>query len=109
MSKLAVVIKTRTRPGQRAAVYRLYEKHLAPRAAENHGQEVAAFCLDENDADVFYLFEIYASRAAFEQAGQQPWFWDYMQEAGPLLAGQPEVGLAQPAWAKGLPLEAAAR
>ncbi len=102
MPKLAVVIKTKTLPGQRDAVYRLYEQHLAPHAAENYGQETAAVCLDENDADTFYLFEIYSSREAFEQAGQRPWFWSYMQAAGPLLAGQPEVGLARPVWAKGL-------
>ena len=69
MPKLAVVIKTKTLPGQRDAVYRLYEQHLAPHAAENYGQETAAVCLDENDADTFYLFEIYSSREAFEQAG----------------------------------------
>lgn len=103
MSKLAILIKTRTQPGQRAAVYQLFEKHLAPRAAQNQGQAAAAFCLDETDPDTFYLFELYASREAFEQAGQQPWFWDYMKEAGPLLAGQPEVSLAHPAWVKGLP------
>jgi hypothetical protein len=30
-----------------------------------------------------------------------PWFWAYMAEVGPLLAGEPEVTMAAPAWAKG--------
>lgn len=104
MSKVAVVIKTRTQPGQREAMRRLYEQHLAPRARENAEQEVVCVCLDANDPDVMYLFEIYASPAAFEKNGQSPWFWEYMQAAGPLLAGQPEVGIAQPVWAKGAAL-----
>ena len=57
MSKLAVLVKTRTQPGKRAEVRRLYEKHLAPRAPENQAQEVVVFCEDQNDPDAFYLYE----------------------------------------------------
>jgi quinol monooxygenase YgiN len=64
-------------------------------------QELIVFSYDAQDPDVFYLFEIYSSQEAFQTASQAPWFWEYMGAAGPLLAGQPEVVMAAPVWAKG--------
>jgi quinol monooxygenase YgiN len=102
MSKLAMLIKTKTQPGQRDAVRALYEKMLAPRAAENKGQELVVFSYDPQDADVFYLFEIYSSKETLELSSQAPWFWEYMGAAGPLLDGQPEVVMLSPVWGKGV-------
>lgn len=102
MPKLALIIKTRTQPGKRDEVRQLYEKMLAPRALENAAQEFVAMNYDANDADVFYLYEIYASQEAFQASSQAPWFWEYMGAAGPLLDGQPEVMMATPMWAKGI-------
>lgn len=102
MSKLAMIIKTRTQPGKRADVAALYQDHLAPRAGANPEQEVVVWCDDAHDPDVFYLFEIYASREAMGANAQAPWFAEYMAATGPLLAAEPEVGMAVPAWSKGL-------
>ena len=102
MSKLALFIKTKCQPGKRDEVRQLWEKHLKPHSAENTGQEVYAFCYDNNDENILYLFEIYSNQEAFGTAAQQPWFGAYMQEAGPLLDGQPEVGMAEPLFTKGL-------
>lgn len=51
---------------------------------------------------MFYLFEIYRSAEAMQANSQQPWFFEYLGKVGPLLAGEPEVTLASPGWAKGL-------
>lgn len=108
MSKQVVLVKTLTQPGQRDAVRQLFERHLAARAHANPAQEVVVWCADDQHPDGFYLFEIYASREAFQanaQAGWQAgWFQAYLAEAQPLLAGQPEVVLASPLWAKGVAL-----
>lgn len=104
MSKVAMVIKTKTLPGKREEVRQLYEKHLAPRAQANAAQELVLWCADEMDADTFYLFEVYRDQAATQANAQASWFWDYMKEVQPLLAGQPEVALATPLWAKGFVL-----
>lgn len=104
MSKVAMVIKTKTQPGKREEVRQLYEKHLAPRAQANAAQELVLWCADEMDADTFYLFEIYSNQAATQANAQSSWFWDYLKEVQPLLAGQPEVALAAPVWAKGFAL-----
>jgi hypothetical protein len=82
MSKLAMIVKTKTQPNQRVEALHLFEKHLAQRAQ--------------------------ASRDAFQangQAGfQEGWFLAYMQEVQPLLAGEPTVIMATPQWAKGIQL-----
>ena len=101
MSKLALVIKTTCQPGKRDQVRTLWEKHLKPGAIANDAQEVYFYCHDDQDENVLYLFEIYSDREAFGQAAQSPAFAGYMQEVGPLLAGEPQVGMATPLWAKG--------
>ncbi len=104
MDKLALFVKTRTQPGQRDQLRAMFQKHLAPRAEANRAQEVVIWCDDEHDLNVFYLFEVYSDRKAFEEnsqaASQAGWFAEYMKEAMPLLAGQPEVIFATPRWAK---------
>jgi quinol monooxygenase YgiN len=102
MSKLAMIIKTRTQPGKRAEVAALYQAHLAPRAVENAEQETVVWCDDVHDPDVFYLFEIYSSQEAMGRNAQAPWFAEYMTQVGPLLAAEPEVGMATPNWNIGL-------
>jgi quinol monooxygenase YgiN len=104
MAKLAVMVKTRTQPGKRDDVRRLWDAHLRPRVEANAAQEVYFFCEDANDPDVFYLFEIYANPEAMEANGQSPWFADYMAAVGPLLTDQSEVAIATPTWAKGASL-----
>ena len=102
MSKLAMIIKTRTQPGKRAEVATLYQEYLAPRAEQNEEQEVVVWCNDAHDPDVFYLFEIYANQEAMGANAQSPWFAEYMAAAGPLLAGEPDVAMALPTWSSGL-------
>ena len=102
MAKLALIIKSRTQPDRRADVYRLYREHMAPRAEENDSQEVVVWCDDAADSDAFYLFEIYRDQETFTANAQAPWFADYMAAAGPLLAAEPEVVMAAPAWATGI-------
>lgn len=104
MSKVAMVIKSKTQPGKREEVWQLYEKHLVARAQANAAQEVVVWCADDMDADTFYLFEIYGDRAAPQANAQAAWFWDYMREVQPLLADQSEVAITTPVWAKGIAL-----
>jgi quinol monooxygenase YgiN len=101
MAKLAMLVTTRTKPGKRDEVRRLYEQRLVPRAEENDAQEVVVWCADHADPDVFHLFEIYRDSEAAQASSQAPWFWEYLTEVGPLLEGQPEVRTAEPTWAKG--------
>ena len=93
MSKLAMVIRTKTQPGKRDDVRALYESHLAPLAEANEAQQLVVWCDDDGDPDTFFLFEIYGDRAALEANAGSPAFGEYMAWgrpagalAGPLLA-----------------------
>lgn len=99
--KLAMIVTTRTQPGARAEVHDAFLRHLAPRALANDAQELVLWC-DDNDPDVFHLVEIYDSPDAAAEAGQAPWFWEYLAAVGPLLQGEPVIRTATPVWAKGL-------
>ena len=102
MSKVVMIVRTTTQPGKRDEVAALYRQHLAPRAEANDAQEVAVWCDDAHDPDVFYLFEVYASQEAMGANAQAPWFGEYLAAVGPLLRAEPEVMMAAPGWSKGI-------
>lgn len=104
MAKLALIIKTTCQPGKRDEVRALWDAQLRPRLEANDGQEVYFFCNDDQNENVFYLFELYNNRELFQEQSQAPWFWEYMGQVGPLLDGQPEVAMTTPVWAKGATL-----
>ncbi len=103
MGDLAMIVTTKALPGKRDELYALYQRDLAPRAAANDAQEVVVWCADEQDPDTFHLFEIYRDMAALGANAQADWFAAYLAEAGPLLAGEPQVRMAAPRWSKGTP------
>lgn len=95
-------ITSRAAPGKRDELYALYQDHLAPRAEANPAQEVVVWCADQQDEDVFVLFEIYGDAGALGENAKSDWFADYMAAAMPLLAGEPQVVMATPKWSTGL-------
>lgn len=97
-----MIIRSRARPGKRDELFELYEEHLAPRADANESQEVVVWCADQQDPDVFVLFELYGDADALGANAGADWFATYMQAAMPLLAGQPQVTTATPLWSKGV-------
>jgi len=103
VSRLAMIITSRSQPGKRDELFQLYREHLAPRAEENASQEVVVWAADQHDPDTFHLFEVYSDAAAMGENATADWFGAYMQAAGPLLAGEPRVVMAAPLWSKGLP------
>jgi len=102
MSKITMIVKTKAQPGKREEVLRLWQKHLQTAAEANPHQELIVYAFDAADPNTFYLFEVYSSQEALEQNSRNPAFWSYMQEAMPLLDGQPEVSTATAMWAKGV-------
>lgn len=101
MAKLAMIVKTKCQAGKRDEVRRLWDEHLKERALANEAQEVIFYCYDNQNENVFYLFEIYSSPQAVEESSKAPWFWDYMKAVGTLLDGQPEVMTSTPVYTKG--------
>lgn len=102
MTKLAMFITSTAQPGKRDELYDLYQQHLAPRAEANPRQEVVVWCEDQQDPDVFHLFEIYSDADTFNANAGSEFFAAYMEEAGPLLAAEPRVQLITPRWSMGV-------
>lgn len=102
MGTLAIVVKTTTQPGKRDEVHRLYREMMAPRAEENEAQEVVVWCADGNDADSFFLFEMYRDMEAMRANAGAEWFGEYMSAVAPMLAGESEVLMGTPLWSTGL-------
>lgn len=102
MGELAIIVRSKSKPGRRDDIKSLYDRMMAPQAMENDAQEVVVWCADQHDPDAFFLFEIYRDAAAMGANAQAEWFGEYMAQAGPLLAGEPEVSMATPLWSKGV-------
>ncbi len=101
MSKAALFIKQRALPGKRDEVRRVCEKHLKPRVVANPAHEAYFYCFDDNDPDAICVFQQYADRVSSQEFLEAPWYATYVNEVSPLLAGQPEIIVATPVWAKG--------
>lgn len=102
MTHIATIVSGRTKPGKRERLLELFERHLGPRAQANAGQPVVIWLADIQDENSFHLFEIYSDSSAMEENSKADWFWAYMQQAAPLLDGQPSMRMASPRWAKGV-------
>ena len=104
MTRLGMIISSTARPGKRNELYDLYREHLAPRAEANENQEVVVWSEDQQNEDVFHLFELYRDAESFQANAGSEFFAAYMEKAMPLLAGEPEVRLVNPRWATGVEL-----
>ena len=100
MADLALFITVRTKPGKREELKALWEAHLKPRATANDAQSHYVYAFDAQDENTIRIMEIYETRAAFEENAATNWFATYMQEAMPLLEGEPEIYMATPQWVK---------
>lgn len=98
VQKLAIMVNGKAQPGKRDDVRRLFEQHLAPRAASHHAREIVVWCADASDSNAFYLFEVYRDASAME--ADALWFGGYIAAVGTLLAGMPETNTAVPGWTK---------
>jgi quinol monooxygenase YgiN len=99
MTKVAVFVTTKTKPGRRDEVRVLWEKHLKQRAAANAAQETYFFCYDNRDPDTFHLFEVYADPSALAANATADWFAAYLSEVGPLIE-ETAFHEATPIWVK---------
>lgn len=102
MGDVALFISGQAQPGRRDEIRQLYLDMLAPHAVANEAQEVVVWCADQHDPDRFHLFEIYRDAESFGHNAQSAEFAAYMGAVGPLLAGEPSVAMASPAWATGI-------
>jgi quinol monooxygenase YgiN len=101
MSKVAMLLRVTTKPGQRDELRKLWDTHLRARVEASNAQELYLVVEDAADPETLHLVEVYGDPDGVARNAQAPWFAEYMRAAGPLLAGPPTVASGRPVWAKG--------
>src|SRR5690242_9691067 len=79
VSKVAVLIKITTKPGQRAELRKLWDTHLSARVEDSPAQELYLVVEDAADPDALHLVEVYADPAQMARNAEAPWFADYLR------------------------------
>ena len=96
----ALIIRHKTRPGQREEVIAIWRRHMAPAIMSNPGHTAYFYCLDNSDPDSLYAFQQYASIEASEEFLRTSSYAAYLKEVEPLLAGPPQITALTPVWSK---------
>ena len=100
VSKTALLITYRTKPGQRDALHRAFDAHVKEPVAANPKVKCFVKCNDDADPNAVHLFELYSDRAALDEVGGATWLADYNAALEPVLAGPPELAFTSPIWSK---------
>ena len=101
MSKLALFIRHKTRPGKRDAVREVWMRHMQPTIARNAAHEAYFYCFDNNDPNGICAFQVYTDAESAQSFLKTESYAAYLREVEPLLSGSPEVTTLTPMWVKG--------
>jgi quinol monooxygenase YgiN len=99
MSKHALFLEHRTKPGARDAVQQVWKKHMQPAIEANAGHQIYVYSFG-TDPDRICAFQVYGSVEEARAFLKTPAYLAYEQEVAPLLEGSPNVEVLQPLWIK---------
>ena len=99
MTKHALFLQHRTKPGARDAVQRVWQKLIRPVIDANAGHEVYVYSFG-SDPDRICAFQVYGSAEAAAAFLKTPAYLAYEKEVAPLLEAPPQVEVLQPQWIK---------
>ena len=102
MPKLALFVKVKSLPGKREEVKNLWEKYIRPHSEHEEALDISFYCYAQEDENTVCLFELFSDPSRTKTVMQSDWFAAYQQELKSLIAGPPEVIMANPVWAKGV-------
>lgn len=101
MTKKALYIRHKAKPGKRDAVKRIWEKYARSYVEAADGQVVYVYGFDDNDPDAIVAYQLFTGQAGTDDFLKQPWYKDYEQETAALLAAPSEFRSITPQWIKG--------
>ena len=99
MTKHALFLQHRTKPGARGDVQKIWQKHMQPAITGNPDHEVYVYSFGD-DPDRICAFQVYSSVEAATAFLKSQAYRDYELEVTPLLEGPPTVESLQPQWIK---------
>lgn len=96
----ALLIRHKTKPGRRAEVNDIWQRHMAPAIMSNPAHTAYFYCLDTTDPDSIVAFQQYVSVEASEAFLRTSSYAAYLKAVEPLLAGPPQITALTPVWSK---------
>jgi quinol monooxygenase YgiN len=103
MSKKALYIRHKAKPGKREEVKRIWETYARPYVEAADGQLVYVYGFDDQDPDVIVAYQLMTDASGADEFIKQPWYGDYERETAALLAGPSEFRTITPQWIKDEP------
>lgn len=101
MSKVAVIAKIPTKPGQRDEFLAAFEQGIRNAEAED-GTLVYIAHADGADENLVWVYELYTDQAALDAHSGSEAFKALLPLIGPFIGGAPELVTARPVMGKGL-------
>jgi quinol monooxygenase YgiN len=102
MTQIAVLAKLTAAEGKRDDLQAAMAELLANAEGES-GTLVYQLFADKGDANVLWMWELYADQAALDAHGSSDGFKAAGKALAPFLGGRPELFFLDPAGGKGLP------
>lgn len=99
MSRYAVQIQHRTRPGQRQRVAEIWQRHMAPAVTDNPGHEAYFYCFG-GEPDSIVAFQVYTDENAARRFLETEAYARYVEAVSELLEGAPVVSTLEVIWSK---------
>lgn len=96
----ALVLRHRAKPGRREDLIEAWRRHMPEAVQANDGHRAYVLCASYVDPDVMVVFQHYRDAAAAQEFLGNPAYLRYLEEAGDLLSGPPEVEAVEPLWSK---------
>jgi len=101
MTKHALFLQHRTKPGARNEVQKVWQKHMQPAIDNNAGHEAYVYSFG-SDPNSICAFQVYSSAEDAKAFLGSPAYISYEKEVAQLLEGPPQVNVLQPQWIKGV-------
>ncbi len=101
MSKISVFVKLTAKPGKRDEMLAAFDK-IRPLIDAEPGTEMYTVHLDQSDADVVWMLELYSDQAAFDAHGSGEALATLFTDLGALVGAPPELYMANPVGGKGI-------
>lgn len=100
MTRSALFIRHRAKPGRRDDVRRVWDKWVRPRVESNTAHQAYFFCLDDEDPDRISVFQTYTDKDAVKAFMAGDWYPQYLAEVGEVVAAPPVISPATVVWTK---------
>lgn len=100
MSKIALFIRHKAKPGQREKIKEIWQTYVKPRVETNPAHELYYFCYDIKDEDIVSVFQLFTNKESIDQFMNGNWYPEYLEKISEIISEAPIISDAVPVWNK---------